>query len=89
MTLRVDADPGVVGGVQGALRYDAARLRYIGQAPEGNAITMVNDREAESGRLRLASFHVPAVAASMDGSLTSCSRCEAAAMQAPFGTSMK
>ena len=33
---------------------DAARLQYLGQAPEGRAITLVNDSEA--GRLRFASF---------------------------------
>lgn len=54
VAIRVDADPGVVGAIQGALHYDATRLRYVGQAPEGKTITLVNDSEA--GRLRLASF---------------------------------
>lgn len=56
VALRVGVDPGVLGGVQGALHFDPARLRYVGQAPEGHAITLLNDRDAEKGRVRLASF---------------------------------
>jgi len=44
-------------GIQGTLRFDAARLRYVGQAPEGEAITLVNNKRAELGELRFTSFN--------------------------------
>lgn len=44
-------------GIQGTLRFDAARLRYVGQAPEGDFITIVNHKRAELGELRFTSFH--------------------------------
>lgn len=54
VAVRVD---GTLGGLQGKLRFDPARLRYIGQVPDGNAIALVNHGRAEDGLLRFGSFH--------------------------------
>jgi len=47
-----------VAAVQGAVRFNAARLRYVGQVPAGGQVVVVDDSEAESGVLRLVSFGV-------------------------------
>ena len=46
-----------IGGLQGSLRFDASRLRYIGQVPEGKAIAVVNHSGADQGSLRFGAFH--------------------------------
>jgi hypothetical protein len=45
------ADP--VTGVQGELRFDARRLRFLGQPLAGRALVMVNDRRESEGTLRV------------------------------------
>jgi hypothetical protein len=52
VAVSLDAAPGTVGGVQGAIEFDAARLRYVGQSPVGEAITVANAKGASSGSLR-------------------------------------
>jgi hypothetical protein len=48
-----------VAGVSGWVGFDPTRLRFLGQpGPEG-PFTIVNDAEAERGRLRVASLAVP------------------------------
>ena len=53
VAVNLDAAAGPVGVVQGAIEFDEARLRYVGQSPVGNAITMVNAKGAAAGKLRL------------------------------------
>lgn len=43
---------GNVGGIQGTLRFDPARLRYVGQSPIADVVTMVNPRGADAGSVR-------------------------------------
>ncbi len=43
-------------GVQGYVRFDAARLSYLGQAAEG-PVMIVNHAGADAGELRLAAFN--------------------------------
>lgn len=45
-----------LGGLQGTLYYDAARLSYVGQAPEGAKVTILNTSRAGQGELRLISY---------------------------------
>lgn len=45
-----------LSGVQGFLRFDAARLRYAGQLPDHEAIVIVNESSVDRGELRLAAF---------------------------------
>ena len=56
VAVRVDAAEGRVAGIQGALKFDATRLRYVGQSPAGSAVTIANHRGAERGELRFTSF---------------------------------
>ncbi|MBC7895851.1 MAG: hypothetical protein H7066_10570, partial [Cytophagaceae bacterium] len=54
--IAVALDPdyaGQLGGVSGYLRFNPARLTYVGQTVE-DGIMMVNTRDAESGSVRLA-----------------------------------
>lgn len=44
-----------LGVLQGAVRYDAARLTYVGQAPAAGSVEMVN--ASEPGRLRFVSVN--------------------------------
>lgn len=44
-------------GVQGFVRYDAARLRFVGQSPDAGTLAMLNEAEAEAGALRLLSVN--------------------------------
>ncbi len=48
---------GATGGIQGDLEFDASRLKYIGQSPVGDAITIVNDDAAARGELVFTSFN--------------------------------
>ncbi len=43
-----------LGGLQGTLRYDASKLAFVGQAPQGAKVTIVND--AKAGELKLISY---------------------------------
>lgn len=54
VAVRVDE---TIGGLQGSLRFDASRLKYIGQVPDVKSITMVNASNANEGALRFGSFH--------------------------------
>jgi len=47
-----------VSGIQGELTFDSQRLRFIGQPLAGRALVLVNDRQAEAGRLRLLALDV-------------------------------
>lgn len=50
--------PVVLGDLQGTLRFNPGALRYVGQAPEGRTMVMVNSSRAGQGELRLASLNV-------------------------------
>ncbi len=52
VAVKLDAAPGTVGGVQGAIEFDETRLRYVGQSPTGDAITVANAKGATKGSLR-------------------------------------
>jgi hypothetical protein len=52
VAVSLDAAPGTVGGVQGAIEFDESRLRYVGQSPVGDAITVANGKGAAKGSLR-------------------------------------
>ena len=57
VALRAEAqDP--LAGLQGFLRFNPARLRYVGQAPAGATLTMLNDGAAGRGELRVLSLNV-------------------------------
>ncbi len=55
VAVNIDAAPGTVGGVQGAIEFDESRLRYVGQSPVGEAITVANSKGAAKGTLRFLS----------------------------------
>ncbi len=45
-----------LGGLQGTLSYDASRLEFVGQAPEGAKVTILNTTKAARGELKLISY---------------------------------
>lgn len=47
-----------IGALQGRLHFDPTRLRYVGQALDAEAFTLVNDTRASAGELRLAATDV-------------------------------
>ncbi len=55
VAVNIDAAPSTVGGIQGTIEFDAARLTYIGQSPVGDAITVANNKGASKGTLRFLS----------------------------------
>lgn len=55
VAVNLDVNAGTTGVVQGTIEFDEARLRYVGQSPAGNTITMVNAKGAANGKLRLLS----------------------------------
>ena len=57
VAVKVDAAPGVAGGVQGAIEFDASRLRYVGQTAQGTAISLANAKGAKTGTLRFGAFN--------------------------------
>ena len=57
IAVNVDAGTTNVGVVQGALTFDVASLRYVGQSPVGTAIAVVNNKGAAGGALRFAAFN--------------------------------
>jgi hypothetical protein len=57
VTVRADAlEP--LGALQGYVRFDPSVLEYVGQAPEGRTMVMVNSSRAAQGELRVASLNV-------------------------------
>ena len=57
VALKLDVTPGTTGGIQGALEFDPSRLRYVGQSAQGSAISIVNAKEATTGRMRFTAFN--------------------------------
>jgi hypothetical protein len=53
----LDAAPGRAGGFQGTLSFDPARMRYVGQSPVGDVVTMANASDAAAGSVRFVSFN--------------------------------
>lgn len=47
-----------LAALQGYLRFDPSRLRYVGQVPEGATLVTVNDQAAARGEVRLLSVNV-------------------------------
>lgn len=61
LSLRIVADPAdgqPLAGLQGTVRFDARRLRYIGQPLAGSAFVLVNPDAAEQGQLRVVSLRL-------------------------------
>jgi len=52
------AAPDRLGGLQGSLRFDPSRLRYVGQDDASPSFAIVNDSRAGEGTLRLLSMDV-------------------------------
>lgn len=50
--------PVAIGGVEGTLRFDAARLRFIGQVAEAGTPVILNTSEAARGRIKAVSVKV-------------------------------
>ena len=51
LDVRVEAGE-ALGGIQGMVRFDPSRLRYVGVAPEPARLMMVNGNSADDGELR-------------------------------------
>jgi hypothetical protein len=47
-----------VAGLQGYLRFDPSRLRYVGQVPDGATLAITNESGADRGELRVLSARV-------------------------------
>jgi hypothetical protein len=62
VTVALDVEAATVGGVQGRLHFDPSLLRYVGQAPVGDPISVVNASEASAGVVRFLSFSRAGVA---------------------------
>ncbi len=56
VAVNLEGAAGSVGGLQGALEFDASRLRYIGQSPDGEVVSVVNAKSASTGKLRFVSY---------------------------------
>ena len=56
------AERDLLGGLQGTLRFDASRLRYVGQDGDAASLAIVNDAAAAAGELRVASMDVAGLA---------------------------
>jgi hypothetical protein len=54
-----------VAAVQGHLRFDPSRLRFLGQIPDRNAIVVINRSAVDRGSIRLAAFSPRAMEASV------------------------
>jgi hypothetical protein len=57
VAVKLDAQPGAAGGIQGAVEFDPTRLRYVGQTPQGTAISVANAKGAAKGSLRFGAFN--------------------------------
>jgi len=56
VAVRADAQlPEPLQGLQGYIRFNAARLAYVGQAADGQSLVMVNDQAAGRGEIRVLS----------------------------------
>lgn len=55
VALRVAASGGLAG-LQGSIRYDPARLEYLGQVPLEGAVAMINADSAGAGLLRIVAY---------------------------------
>lgn len=54
VALRADVKAArAVGAIQGRVHFDPARLKYVGQAVDGNSFVLVNDTRAGAGELRV------------------------------------
>jgi hypothetical protein len=49
--------PERLSGMQGFVRFDPSRLRYVGQSTDGQTLAIANDSRAEAGELRVASLN--------------------------------
>jgi len=47
----------LLGGLQGYVRFDPSRLRFLGQSPAGRTLAIANYDRAERGELRVASLN--------------------------------
>jgi len=47
-----------LNGLQGVLRFDSHAMTYLGQAPEGRTLVMVNAGKADQGELKVLSMNV-------------------------------
>ncbi len=57
VAVNLDAAPGRAGGFQGTLTFDPTRLRYVGQSPTADVVTIANADGADIGRVRFVSFN--------------------------------
>ncbi len=60
VAVAVVAQGAVLGGLQGRLNYDASALRYVGQDPSGQIVSMVSDVKQTAGHLTVVSMDVRA-----------------------------
>jgi hypothetical protein len=51
------AAPERLAGLQGFVRFDPARMRYVGQSSDGQTLAITNDARADRGELRVASLN--------------------------------
>ena len=58
VAVRIDARPASIAGIQGTLRFDPARLAYVGQSATTEATAILNPRRAALGELAFTSFDV-------------------------------
>jgi len=57
IAVNLDESASAAGVVQGALAFDAASLRYVGQSPVGSSVSMANGKGAADGALRFVSYN--------------------------------
>ncbi|HKA60277.1 MAG TPA: hypothetical protein VKD28_16795 [Gemmatimonadales bacterium] len=63
VAIRADLDaPDRLGGLQGTLRFDPSRLRYVGQDAASPSFAILNDSRAGEGMLRVLSMDVSGLA---------------------------
>lgn len=68
VAITVDAEDSVeVAALQGAIDYDPARLKYVGQIPLDQTLTVVNGAAAESGEVQVLSFRMDGLGRSAVG----------------------
>ncbi len=61
VAVNIDASAAATGGLQGVLEYDVARLRYVGQSPSGDVVSVVNAKSADKGKLNFVSYSAKGV----------------------------
>jgi len=63
VAIRADLDaPDRLGGLQGTLRFDPSRLRYVGQDAAAPSFAIINESRASEGMLRVLSMDVSGLA---------------------------